>query len=87
VKITDANATGKGTLEVAAIDNDGYPGVADADKKNNKADITVNGSGSPQLPKTGTSMGMIIGVAALVLVVGVVLFVLSSRRRKATDAE
>ncbi|WP_205325912.1 LPXTG cell wall anchor domain-containing protein [Glycomyces sp. YM15] len=87
VKITDAGASGKGSLEVAAIDNDGYPGVADGDKRNDKADITVNGSGSPKLPKTGTSFGLIIGVAALVLVVGVVLFVLSSRRRKATDAE
>jgi LPXTG-motif cell wall-anchored protein len=87
VKITDANASGKGTLEVAAIDNDGYPGIADGDKKNNEADITVNGSGSPKLPKTGTSMGMIIGVAALVLVAGVVMFVLASRRRKVTDAE
>lgn len=88
VKITDANANAKGTLEVAAIDNDGYPGVADADRKNNKADITVNGSGngSGQLPKTGTSLTMIIGAAALILVVGVVLFVLSSRRRRA-DAE
>ncbi|MEV3937365.1 LPXTG cell wall anchor domain-containing protein [Glycomyces sp. NPDC049804] len=89
VKITDATANAKGTLEVAAIDNDGYPGIADADTKNNKADITVNGSGSgngsttPKLPKTGVSLGMIIGAAALVLVAGVVMFALTSRRRKA----
>jgi LPXTG-motif cell wall-anchored protein len=89
VKITDAAANAKGTLEVAAIDNDGYPGIADADTKNNKADITVNGSGNgsgsttPKLPKTGVSLGMIIGAAALVLVAGVVMFALTSRRRKA----
>lgn len=87
VKITDANANGKGTLEVAAIDNDGYPGVADGDKKNNTADITVNGNGSAKLPKTGTSMGMVIGIAALVLVAGVVLMVLTARRRKAADSQ
>ncbi|MEU5154312.1 LPXTG cell wall anchor domain-containing protein [Glycomyces sp. NPDC021274] len=87
VKITDATANGKGTLEVAAIDNDGYPGVADAVATNNKADITVNGSGTPQLPKTGTSLGMIIGIAALVLVAGVVMMVVTARRRKAGAEE
>ncbi|GAA2165751.1 MULTISPECIES: LPXTG cell wall anchor domain-containing protein [Glycomyces] len=87
VKITDANANGKGTLEVAAMDNDGYPGVADADTKNNKADITVNGTGSGNLPKTGASLGLVIGVAALVLVAGVVLMVVTSRRRKAAAGE
>jgi LPXTG-motif cell wall-anchored protein len=89
VKITDANANGKGTLEVAAMDNDGYPGVGDADAKNNKADITVNGSGSGSgnLPKTGASLGLVIGVAALVLVAGVVLMVVTSRRRKAAAGE
>jgi len=87
VKITDASANGKGTLEVAAMDNDGYPGVGDADTKNNKADITVNGSGSGNLPKTGASLGLVIGVAALVLVAGVVLMVVTSRRRKAAAGE
>lgn len=91
VKITDATANAKGTLEVAAIDNDGYPGVADADTKNNKADITVNGTGSgtgssPQLPKTGASLGLVVGAAALVLVAGVVLMVLTARKRKAAGA-
>jgi hypothetical protein len=87
VKITDANANAKGTLEIAAMDYDGYPGVADADKKNNKADITVNGTGSGNLPTTGASLGLVIGVAALVLVAGVVLMVVTSRRRKAAAGE
>lgn len=87
VKITDANAKGKGTLEVAAMDYDGYPGIADADEKNDKADITVNGSGSPTLSQTGSSLTMILGAAALVLVVGVVLLVVSSRRRRAGAAD
>jgi LPXTG-motif cell wall-anchored protein len=87
VTITDANANGKGTLEVAAMDNDGYPGIADGDTKNNLADITVNGSGSGQLPKTGVSLSMILGAAALVLVVGVVLLVVTSRRRRAAAEE
>jgi LPXTG-motif cell wall-anchored protein len=87
VKITDASANGKGTLEVAAMDYEGYPSVEDADTKNNKADITVNGSGSANLPKTGASLGLVIGVAALVLVAGVVLMVVTSRRRKAAAEE
>ncbi|MFC3494599.1 LPXTG cell wall anchor domain-containing protein [Glycomyces rhizosphaerae] len=88
VEITDADSNAKGTLEVAAIDNDGYPGVPDGDTKNDTADITVNGdNGSGQLPKTGVSLIWIVGAAALVLVAGVVLFALSSRRRKADAAE
>ncbi|GAA2124992.1 LPXTG cell wall anchor domain-containing protein [Glycomyces algeriensis] len=94
VKITDDKSKAKGTLEIAAIDNEGYPGVADADPKNDTADITINGSGSGngngtgtgKLPKTGTSMGMIVGVAALVLVAGVVMTALAARRRKAGAA-
>lgn len=88
VKITDPDSNAKGTLKVAAIDNDGYPGVADANPKNNTADITVNGSGngSGQLPKTGTSLTTVLGIAALVLVAGVVLLVVTARRRKATAA-
>jgi LPXTG-motif cell wall-anchored protein len=89
VKITDASSKAKGTLEIAARDEDGYPGVADADMKNNTADITVNaaGGGKGQLPKTGTSLGLIIGAAALVLVVGIVLMVLTARKRKAGAEE
>jgi len=87
VKITDANANAKGSVEVAAMDNDGYPGVGDADKKNNTADITVNGNGSAKLPKTGASLGMVVAGAALVLVAGVVLMVVTARRRKAAAAE
>ncbi|MDN3240651.1 LPXTG cell wall anchor domain-containing protein [Glycomyces tritici] len=98
VKITDAASKAKGTLTVAAIDDEGYPGIADADAKNDTADITVNGTGSGngngngngggsgKLPKTGTSMGMIVGVAALVLVAGIVLTALTARRRKAGAA-
>lgn len=85
VTITDADAKGKGTLVVAALDQDGYPGVADADARNDKADITVNGNGSGQLPRTGASLGTIIGAAALVLVAGVVLMVVTARRRKAAE--
>jgi LPXTG-motif cell wall-anchored protein len=89
VKITDPAPNAKGTLEVAAIQYDDYPGVADADTKNNTADITVNGTGTGagQLPKTGTSMTTIIGIAALVLVAGVVLMVLTARRRKAATEQ
>jgi LPXTG-motif cell wall-anchored protein len=87
VKITDANATAKGTLEVAAIDHDGYPGVADADAKNNIADITVNGTGSGsgtgKLPKTGTSLTLVVGIAALVLVAGAVMLIVTARKRRA----
>jgi LPXTG-motif cell wall-anchored protein len=89
VKITDANSNAKGTLEIAAIDNDGYPGVADADAKNNIADITVNGtgtgtgSGSGKLPKTGTSLTLIVGIAALVVVAGAVMLIVTARRRRA----
>ncbi|MCC3765956.1 LPXTG cell wall anchor domain-containing protein [Glycomyces sp. TRM65418] len=88
VKVTDSTSNAKGTLEVAAIQYDDYPGVADANPKNNLADITVNGTGngSGQLPKTGTSMTTVIGVAALVLVAGAVLLVLTARKRRTTTA-
>ena len=89
VSIEDANANAKGSLEVVAMEYDGYPGVADADTKNNTADITVNGSGSGsgKLPTTGVSLTMVIGIAALVLVAGVVILAVTARRRKAAAAE
>ncbi len=87
VAIDDADTNAKGSLEVVALEYDGYPGVADADTKNNTADITVNGSGSGKLPTTGVSLTMVIGIAALVLVAGVVILVVTARRRKAAAAE
>ncbi|HEX2145190.1 MAG TPA: LPXTG cell wall anchor domain-containing protein [Glycomyces sp.] len=87
VDLVDPDPKDKGRLEVLALDNDGYPGIADANAKNNTADITVNGNGSGQLPKTGASLGMMIGAAALVLVAGAVLMVVTARRRKAAAEE
>ncbi|MFG3338787.1 hypothetical protein [Glycomyces sp. NPDC048151] len=91
VKVTSTAKASDGSLEVVALEHDEYPGQFDSDLKNNKAEFTVNatgnGSSTPKLPKTGTSLGMIVGGAALVLVVGVVLMVVTARRRKAGAEE
>lgn len=87
VDITDADADDAGRLEVVALEDEGYPGVADAAPANNTADITVNGKGSGQLPTTGASLGLIIGIAVLVIAAGIVLFAVASRRRRLASDE
>jgi hypothetical protein len=87
VEISGSGSASNGRLELVAVDDDGYPGVADADPKNNTAKFSVNGGGFGQLPKTGTSLTMIIGVAALVVVAGVVPMVLTARKRMATTGK
>ena len=83
VKVTGTDPKSDGTLAVIALNDDSYPGVADADAKNDTAKFTVNAGGSGQLPTTGASLGLVIGGAVLVLIAGVLMFVLT-RRRKAT---
>ena len=89
VEITGTADKADGTIEVVSLEHEGYPGVADADIENNTAVFSVDtgGSGSPQLPKTGASLGLVIGIAALVLVAGVVMMVLTARKRKAVTEE
>jgi LPXTG-motif cell wall-anchored protein len=63
------------------LSEEDYP-VLDADLENNTAKLSVgDGSGSGQLPVTGSALTAVIGAAAAALVAGAVLFVL--RRRKA----
>jgi len=85
VKITADGSHSDGTLEISALDNDGYPGVLEADATDNTARFSVNADGSGQLTKTGSSLILVIGVAAAILIAGVLLFVLG-RRRRATGA-
>jgi hypothetical protein len=87
VDITDAKSKDVGRLEVLALGDEDYPGVFESRLTNNTADITVNGKGSGQLPATGASLGLIIGIAVLVIAAGVVMFVLTSRRRVAEEAD
>jgi hypothetical protein len=61
--------------------------VADADPKNNTAKISVNVGGSGQLPKTGTPLTMNLGLAALVVVTGAMMMVLTARKRKVSTDE
>ncbi|MCD0444408.1 LPXTG cell wall anchor domain-containing protein [Glycomyces sp. A-F 0318] len=81
VEVTDPDAAGAGWMEVLALDDDGYPGVLDADLGNNTAAITLDGAGSGRLPSTGSSLTLALGVAAAALAAGVLLFVLGRRRR------
>jgi LPXTG-motif cell wall-anchored protein len=87
VEITGTTAKTDGTIEVIALEDGGYPGVADADAKNDTAKFSVNGGSAAQLPKTGTSLTLIIGIAAVVLAAGIVLMVLTARRRKTAAEE
>ncbi|SDD93530.1 LPXTG cell wall anchor domain-containing protein [Glycomyces harbinensis] len=80
VEITGTGAKRDGTLEVVTLDNDGYPGVLEADPKDNSAVFSVNADGHGQLPKTGSSLTPVLGIAAAALVAGVLLFVLTRRR-------
>jgi LPXTG-motif cell wall-anchored protein len=86
VEVKDEKATDKGLLQVVAFGDTEYPGALDGDLKNNTADLTLNGSGSGSLPKTGSSMTWILAGAAAALVIGVVLFIATRRRKTATDA-
>lgn len=85
VTITSNARATDGTIAVAVQESV----FTDADLANNTAKLTLNvkGSGSGNLPKTGTSLGMIIGAAALVLVAGVVLMVLTARNKRKAGAE
>lgn len=98
VDIADPASKDVGRLEVQALEAEDYPADLDADLGNNTADITVNAvadpsptptpsastsaSSTPKLPKTGTSMPLFFGVAALILLGGGVLVVLAARRRE-----
>jgi LPXTG-motif cell wall-anchored protein len=83
VEITANRSASDGTLAVLMGNGSG----SDDDLTNNVAKFSLNAKGHGNLPNTGTSLGMIIGAAALVLVAGVVLMVLTARRRKAGSAE
>jgi len=87
VEITDASARDAGSLTVAALGDEDYPGELDANWDNNTADLTLNGAGSGQLPKTGSSLTWILAGAAAALVIGIVLFAVSRRRRSDDTAE
>jgi LPXTG-motif cell wall-anchored protein len=84
VEITSNRTASDGTIAVLLQKATGH----DSDLTNNIAKFSLNaagsGNGSGNLPKTGTSLGLIIGIAALVVVAGVVLMVLTTRKRKAT---
>ncbi|MEU5875377.1 LPXTG cell wall anchor domain-containing protein [Glycomyces sp. NPDC047369] len=84
VEVTDASARGAGSLTIAALGSADYPGELDANWGNNTADLTLNGAGSGQLPKTGSSLTWILAGAAAALALGIVLFV-ATRRRKGGD--
>jgi LPXTG-motif cell wall-anchored protein len=88
VKVTDENANAKGVLQIVAFQNEGYPGAIEVELDDNRADLVLNGagSGSGKLPTTGSSMTWILAGAAAALVLGVVLFI-ATRRRKAAPAE
>jgi LPXTG-motif cell wall-anchored protein len=83
VEITSNRTASDGTL--AVLLQDGI--MPDSDLSNNIATFTLNAKGSGNLPNTGTSLGLIIGIAALVLVAGAVLLVLTARKRKAAPDE
>ena len=81
VEITSNRTSSDGTLAVLTRDDNGV----DSDLTNNIAKFSLNakGNGNGNLPNTGTSLGLIIGIAALVVVAGVVMMVLTTRKRKA----
>ncbi|GAA1676766.1 hypothetical protein GCM10009830_24350 [Glycomyces endophyticus] len=83
VTVVDEDASGKGLLQVVAFGDQDYPGALDGDLGNNTADLTLNGSG--HLPKTGSSMTWILAGAAAALVLGVVLYIATRRRKTAGD--
>ncbi|GAA2124997.1 LPXTG cell wall anchor domain-containing protein [Glycomyces algeriensis] len=83
VEITAKRSASDGTLAVLLGDGSG----SDDDLANNIAKFSLNAKGNGHLPNTGTSLGMIIGAAALVLIAGVVLMVLTARKRKAGAEE
>ncbi|THV27987.1 LPXTG cell wall anchor domain-containing protein [Glycomyces paridis] len=85
VKVTGSVAKADGTLEIVALDNDGYPGGLEGDPTNDTAVFSVDPSGSGQLPTTGGSMTMILVGAAAAIVAGVLLFVFTRRRRSAAE--
>jgi LPXTG-motif cell wall-anchored protein len=83
VKITESGAASDGTLEVVTLGHHGIPdSIADTDPRNNTAEFSVNATGTAQLPKTGTSLTMVLVIAGVVLIAGALLLILSSRRRK-----
>jgi LPXTG-motif cell wall-anchored protein len=81
VEITKNAPASDGTL--AVVLQDGI--MPDGDMSNNIATFSLNakGDGNGNLPNTGASLGLVIGIAALVLVAGAVLLVLTARKRKA----
>jgi LPXTG-motif cell wall-anchored protein len=83
VEITANRSASDGTLAVLMGKSSG----SDDDFTNNTAEFTLNARGHGNLPNTGTSLGIIIGAAALVIVAGAVLMVLTARKRKAGAAE
>ncbi|WP_335991708.1 LPXTG cell wall anchor domain-containing protein [Glycomyces sp. MUSA5-2] len=87
VKATGPGAGADGSVQVVAFGDHDYPGRLDADEGNNSADLTLNGAGSGQLPKTGSSLTWILAGAAAALVIGIVLFAVSRRRRGDDTAE
>ncbi|MEU6248257.1 LPXTG cell wall anchor domain-containing protein [Glycomyces sp. NPDC047010] len=82
VKVTDPGADADGSVQVVAFGNPDYPGDLDADQANNTAVLRLDGDGSGALPKTGSSLTWILTGAAAALVVGIALFVATTRRRK-----
>ncbi|MFB9659124.1 hypothetical protein ACFQS3_13610 [Glycomyces mayteni] len=82
VEITDGSARGAGSLTVAALGSADYPGDLDADQGNNTAALRLDGSGA--LPKTGSPLTWVLTGAAAALVVGIALYVATTRRRRGT---
>jgi LPXTG-motif cell wall-anchored protein len=85
VEVADPDANGTGRLEVVALDDDGYPGVADADPANNRAAVTVDGGG--RLPATGPSLTLVLGAAAAALAAGALLYARGRRRDTTASTE
>jgi hypothetical protein len=84
---TDGLVAAKDGAEVWG-DEWGYP-VLDADLSNNTAVLALNAADAvgvpPKLDRTGTSLTTAAGAAVALLAMGAVLFVLSGRRRAATE--
>jgi len=87
VNMIDPDSTDKGWLEVRALDDGDFPGIADADPSNNRSVLTINGNGLPQLPTTGSPLTFVFGTAAIALFAGVLLYGLTRRRRTGAAIE
>jgi hypothetical protein len=86
VNMIDPESTDTGWVEIRALQDGDYPGYIDADLSNNTAELTVNGEGSEPLPRTGSPLSLVFGAAALALFAGILLYVLTRRRKAGATA-